>query len=124
MIVDACFAAAVRNEPAWDREWKSPTLFASPASDETQELNFRSPQPVDMRRRYPAASAWLDAHLGREWNGKLSFLGFVWVQAFTTTKTAPVDRESWLEFLRHCEKVAEEFRRNANRKLASRVTVG
>ncbi|MEQ1842248.1 MAG: hypothetical protein ABL994_17725, partial [Verrucomicrobiales bacterium] len=123
VIVDTCYASALRGATAWDRAWKSPTLFAAAASEETQELDFHNPQPVDMSRRYPLASAWLNEHLGSKWNGKLSFLGFVWVQTFLTSNLKPIDRKSWIEFLRHCEPVAEEFRRNASRRLASMVTL-
>ncbi|MCX6981367.1 MAG: hypothetical protein NTV08_11530 [Verrucomicrobia bacterium] len=122
VILDTCFAASVRQRPAWDRDLGSATLFAASATEETRELDFSAPQPIDLRRRYPAAAAWLDQHMGREWNGRLSFLGFVWVQTFVTSKTPPTDGKGWAEFLRCCERTAEEFRQNGDRRLASRVT--
>lgn len=122
VIVDACFASAVQRDPAWEKEWRSPCLFAASESEETQELDFRSPQPIDLRRRYPAASAWLKENMGREWDGRLSFLGFVWVQTFVTSKASPGHMKGWCEFLRRCETTAAEFRTNGNRRLASRVT--
>ena len=122
VIVDACFAAALQREPVWDRALESLTLFASLANEVTQELDFRSPQPIDLRRRYPVTAAWLDEHMGKSWDGRLSFLGFVWVQTFVTTKTAPVDLKGWSGFLRRCEETADEFRRNGDKRLASRVT--
>jgi hypothetical protein len=123
VIVDACYAAALGRKPAWEHAVQSLTLFASLADEETQELDFRSPQPVDLRRRYPAASEWLNGHMGKEWNGKLSFLGFVWVQTFVTSKNAPRNQKSWVEFLQRCGQTAEEFRRNADKRLASEVTL-
>jgi hypothetical protein len=122
VIVDACYAAAFRRDPVWERAWQSSFLFAADADEETQELNFRSPQPVDLGRRYPAATAWLNQHMGKGWDGKLSFLGFVWVQAFVTSKGVPVSQDGWREFLRRCEQTAREFRQNADRRLASSVT--
>jgi len=98
VIVDACYAAAFRRDPVWDSAWQSSFLFAADADEETQELNFRSPQPVDLGRRYPAATAWLNQHMGKGWDGKLSFLGFVWVQTFVTSKGVPVSQDGWREF--------------------------
>jgi hypothetical protein len=121
VIVDACYAAALRQAPAWDREWRSLVLFAASADEETQELDFHSPQPVDLTRRYPAAAAWLNEHMGKAWDGRLSFLGFVWVQTFVTSKNAPVHQSGWSDFLRRCEQTADEFRRNTDKRLASRV---
>ena len=123
VILDACFAEAVRRDVKWEREWGSPGLFAAGESEETQELDFRSPQPVDLRRRYPAASAWLRENLGPAWDGRLSFLGFVWVQTFVTTRIPPADMKAWSEFLRRCEQTAGEFRKNAGKRLASQVTM-
>jgi hypothetical protein len=122
VILDACYAASVRNEPAWDREMHSATLFAASAVEDTQELDFSTPQPIDLRRRYPAAAAWLDAHMDKGWNGRLSFLGFVWVQTFVTSKSPPADEKAWAEFFRRCERTAEEFRQSGDRRLASRVS--
>lgn len=122
VIVDACYAATLQREPVWDRTWQSLTLFASLATEVTLELDFRSPQPIDLRRRYPAAAAWLNEHMGKSWDGKLSFLGFVWVQTFVTSKNVPVNQKGWSEFLRRCEQTADEFRRNGDKRLASRVT--
>ena len=121
VIVDACFAAAVQRAAAWERAWRSGSLFAASDAEETQELNFRSPQPIDLRRRYPEAAAWLRENMGREWDGRLSFLGFVWVQTFVTSPAAPGDLKSWGEFLRGCEKTAKQFRENGDRRIASRI---
>ena len=122
VILDTCFAESVRKDPAWDREMQSATLFAASATEETQELDFSTPQPIDLRRRYPAAAAWLDAHMGREWNGRLSFLGFVWVQTFVTSRIPPTDEKGWADFLKRCERNADEFRKNGDRRLASQVS--
>lgn len=121
VILDACFASAAGDDPGWNRIWKSQTLFAASPSEETMELDFRSPQPVDMRRRYPAVTAWLNHSLGKEWNGKLSFLGFVWVQAFLENKGAPSDKKDWNDFMRKCQKFADDFKKHTDRKLASQI---
>lgn len=123
VIVDACYAAVLQRDPAWNRAWQSLTVFASLATEVTQELDFRSPQPIDLRRRYPATAAWLNEHLGKSWDGKLSFLGFVWVQTFVMSKIVPADQKGWSDFLRRCEETADEFRRNGSKRLASRVTI-
>ena len=122
IILDACFATAVKKDPVWERELHCATLFAASATEEAQELDFSTPQPIDLHRRYPAAAAWLDAHMGREWNGRLSFLGFIWVQTFVTSKAPPANEKDWTEVLRRCERTAEAFRENGDRRLASHIT--
>ena len=122
VIVDACYAAALHRQPAWNSEMQSLGLFAASATEETPELDFRNPHPIDLRRRYPAASHWLNEHLGKSWDGKLSFLGFVWVQTFVSSKDVPADMKGWSDFLRRCVETADEFRRVAGKRLASGVT--
>lgn len=55
-------------------------------------------------------------------SGRLSFLGFVWVQTFATSKIPLTDERGWAEFLKRCERTAEEFRKNGDRRLASKVS--
>ncbi len=123
VIVDACYAAALLDDSAWRRGMQSPVLFAALASEETQELDFSTPQPLDLRKRYPAAAAWLDRNLGRKWDGRLSFLGFVWVQTLVSSPAMPAGADGWLRFMKRCEQTASTFRREADERLASRVTL-
>jgi hypothetical protein len=123
VILDACFAAAVRREASWQQKLAPISLFASLASEETSEVNFHSPQPVDFAHRYPAAFAWLKDCLGKTWDGKISFLGFVWVQSFLMVKNRPAHVKGWIDFLQRCQSVAKEFRENVNRRSASEVTL-
>jgi len=122
IVTDACFAAALQNHSGWSRGFRGLNLFAALATERTFELSIRNRQPVDMRRRYPALHGWLHTQLGREWNGRLSFLGFVWGQAFLTFDHPPADAADWRQFFRHCERIAADFRQNANRRLSSTVT--
>jgi hypothetical protein len=123
VILDACFAAAVQREAPWQQKLGPISLFASLASEETPEVNFHSPQPVDFAHRYPAAFGWLKDCLGKKWDGKISFLGFVWVQSFLMVKNRPADLKRWIDFMQRCQLVAKEFRENVNRKLSSEITV-
>lgn len=121
VIVDACSAAAAAQFIEW-KAFAPFSLFASAIGEETAELNFDSRQPIDFRRRFPEVAHWLRENLGSTWDGKLSFLGFVWVKAFLLTPDAPKSREEWCRFLRLCERVALDFRQTTNRRFASRVT--
>jgi hypothetical protein len=123
VILDACFAAAVRREDTWQQKFAPISLFASGSSEETPEVNFHSPQPVDFAHRYAAAFAWLKYFLGKEWDGKVSFLGFVWIQSFLTVTNRPADLKGWIGFMQRCQSVAEEFRENVNRKSSSEITL-
>jgi hypothetical protein len=121
VILDVCFAAAVQREATWQHKLAPISLFASLASEETPEANFHSPQPVNFAYRYPAAFAWLKDCLGKKWDGKISFLGFVWVQSFLTVKNRPADLKGWIDFMQRCKLVAKEFRENVNRKSSSEI---
>jgi len=122
VILDTCFAAAAGNQSLW-RKLAPLSLFASQATEETPEANFHSPQPVDYAHRYPAAYTWLKTTLGREWDGKISFLGFVWVQTFLQQKKAPHDIPGWLDFMEQCQATAAQFRQQVSKKSSSQITV-
>jgi hypothetical protein len=123
VILDACYAAAVQREAPWQEKFAPISLFASRSSEETPEVNFHNPQPVDFAHRYPGALAWLKDCLGRKWDGKVSFLGFVWIQSFLTVKNCPSDLNGWIGFLQRCQLVAKNFRDDVNRKSSSEITL-
>ena len=123
VILDTCYAAAVQREAPWQQKLAPITLFASLASEETPEVNFYCPQPVDFAHRYPAAFAWLKDCLGKKWDGKISFLGFVWIQLFLMVKNHPANLNGWFDFMHRCQLAAKEFRKNVNWKSSSEITL-
>lgn len=123
VILDTCYAAAADDQAAGWKQLAPEALFASPASAETPEANFHSPQPVDFAHRYPAEYAWLKDCLGREWDGKISFLGFIWVQTFLMEKNPPRGTEGWLAFMRQCHANSVAFRDKVSKRSSSEVTL-
>ena len=122
VILDACYAAAALHYPIWQQKFAPVTLFASSASEETPDVNFHRSGPVDFARRYPEAYAWLKKNLGWSWDGRISFLGFVWVQSFVTSKSPPANLDDWVHFLQRCQAVGADFRNNVSRTPSSEVT--
>jgi len=122
VILDACYAAAALHQPLWQQTFAPVTLFASSAYEETPDVNFHDSRPVDFARRYPEAYAWLKKNLGWGWDGRISFLGFVWVQSFVTSKAPPANMGDWIHFLQRCQAVAADFRNNVSRTPSSEVT--
>jgi hypothetical protein len=120
-ILDACFASAVLRFPPWRGQFAPAALFAAAEDEWTCELDFSTPRPLDLAQRFPRAAAWLGAHMPPSWEGKLSFLGLVWLQAFLRTERAPVSRADWAAFFRLCSEEAGAFRENHSRRLASTV---
>lgn len=117
VILDACFAAAL---PQPTRLRLAPIfLFASSPSEETPMVDFHTPQPVDFAHRYPATFAWLKECLGQRWDGKISFLGFVWAETFLAAKKGPDTIRDWIDFLHQCQSTARGFRENVSRKASS-----
>jgi hypothetical protein len=121
VILDTCFAAAVQRPTLWRKKFAPIFLFASTAAEKTPMVNFHTPQPVDFAHRYPAAFAWLKECLGKKWDGKISFLGFVWAETFLTVKNPAVDLHSWIDFLQECQSTARQFRENVSRKSSSEI---
>jgi hypothetical protein len=123
VILDTCFAAAAQSQIASAKTFAPIFLFASTASQETPMVNFHTPQPVDFAHRYPATFVWLKECLGKKWDGKISFLGFVWVETFLTVKNRPVEIRDWINFLQACQSTARQFRENVSQKSSSEVLV-
>jgi hypothetical protein len=126
VVWDACFAAAVPESWRSKLAAKGQILFASSAREPTFELILNRRQPVWFEKRFPREMAWIRDRFGEKWlrkDGRMSFLGFVWLQAFLETETPPQSPADWERFFRACEAKAASFRENANRKLSSNVHV-
>ena len=121
IILDTCFAAAAQRQILGRKKFAPIFLFASTALEETPMVDFHTPQPVDFAHRYPAAFAWLKEGLGKKWDGKISFLGFVWVQTFLAVKNRPAEIRDWIDFLQNCQWTARQFRENVSRKSSSEI---
>ncbi len=119
VILDTCFADAVHSQSVSYEKLAPVSLFASTASEETPEVNFHTPQPIDFAHRYPAAFAWLERSLGRKWDGKISFLGFVWVETFLAAERPPFEMPDWMDFLEKCQATAQEFRKRVSQRDSS-----
>jgi hypothetical protein len=123
VILDVCHAAAVTRQPLWaNKMGASATLLASAADEVTWELDFTKRQPVDLAARFPAATGWLKGHLPAAWDGRLSYLGLIWVQAFLQTPQPPRTTREWQNFFGRCEAESRKFQQQIGRKRASSVS--
>lgn len=121
VILDACYAAGMNDTPQWREKFPGPVLFAALASEPTPDLNFRADNKVDLAHLYPAAYAWLKQTMGRKWDGKISYLGLVWVQAFLETKTPPTNASEWSAFFRKCSATSVEMRKELQGLMTSEI---
>jgi hypothetical protein len=121
VILDACFAEAADRPTLLEGLGAAGILFASSETEEIHEVNFRQRFPMDFSRRYPAEEQWLRNELGAGWNGRVSFLGFVWLRAFLATPDAPENLEEWNRFFRRCETLAHDFREGRGAPLAATI---
>ncbi len=121
VILDACHAAGVLRFDAWRNRLAPSSLLASSAGERTYELNFHRRLPLDLPRRFPQANDWLEANMPADWDGRVSFFGLIWLQAFLRTPRAPETRDDWLDFIRLCESESQDFRTRHSRRLASTV---
>jgi hypothetical protein len=121
VILDTCFASAMQwQQPSWQR-FAPISLFASTPSEETPEISFHTPQPVDFAHRYPTVFDWLKQCLGKKWDGKISFLGFVWVQTFLSLQDPPAEMRDWIVFLKKCQATARGFGEKVSKRDSSEL---
>lgn len=121
VLLDACHASAVMRSGLWSERLAPSSFFASLEGERTYELNFRSPFPLNLPRRFPEANAWLRENMPADWDGKISFFGLIWLQAFLKTAHPPETQDDWKEFLRLCRKESEDFRTTHSRRLSSTI---
>jgi hypothetical protein len=121
VLLDVCHAARVAKSITGLCGADGAVLAAADAGERTYALNTTRRQPVDLRKRFPAAVDWLRTALGQEWDGRISYLGFVWVLAFLETPAPPRSRTEWHEFLHECERISDEFPRRRARRLTSHI---
>ncbi len=121
VLLDACHASGVMRSGLWSDRLAPSSFFASLEGERTYELNFRSPFRLDLPRRFPKANAWLRENMPADWDGKTSFFGLIWLQAFLKTAHPPETQDDWKVFLRLCRKESEDFRITHSRRLSSTV---
>jgi hypothetical protein len=122
VILDVCHAAAITTLPAWEKMGASATLLASNHDELTWELDFTKRQPIDLATRFPAATSWLKKHLPATWDGRLSYLGLIWVQAFLQTPAPPQTVREWRLFFGRCEAESRRFQNQINRQRSSTLS--
>lgn len=121
LILDTCHADVI---PTVRLKGNLPFHFllsAAAASEETYELRMFARRPVDFRRRYKAEVHWMRQQLGKEWEGQISFTGFIWVRQFLKTPTRPSSHEQWRTFLSGMTDEAQRFARERSRDLSSTI---
>ena len=122
VILDVCYAAAVVTQPAWTNQLGvAATLLASGSDELTWELDFSNRQPVNLVVRFPAAHDWLKHHLPATWDGRLSYLGLIWVQAFLQTPQPPQTVREWQIFFDRCVAESRRFQAEVCRQRASTI---
>ena len=111
VILDACHAGVVVKSAVW-RKGLAPaaTLLASAPDELTYEFDFTNCQPIDLPKRYPAATAWLQRNLPADWDGRLSNLGLAWALAFQTTPQPPQTLQDWQMFFWKCESEGQKLK--------------
>lgn len=122
IILDCCHAGTV-SDVLRSLDSGSQWLLAATTGERTFELNVRRRQPVNLARHYPRTVRWLKRRMPENWDGRISFLGFIWIDTFLRTPHPPGPAAEWRDFLNRCAETAAAFRQNHSRRLASTVTV-
>lgn len=121
VVIDACYAEAADSMVVMRGTGAAGVLYAANRTEVVHELNFHQRFPIDLTRQYAAEAKWLRETLGPKWNGRISFLGFIWLRAHLTTRQAPENLGDWNAFFRLCENFAGEFRHGRGESLATTI---
>ena len=121
LVIDACYAEAADSAVLIQGTGASGVLYASTRTEAVHELNFHQRFPIDLTRRYAAEAKWLREVLGAPWNGRVSFLGFIWLRTFLATGQAPENAAEWNAFFHRCEQLAQAFRQGRGGDLATTI---
>jgi hypothetical protein len=109
IAIDACYASALLRVDGWREAFPGPILFASNDRELTFELNLPSRRPIDFKRRAPLGFEWSKNALPK-WDGRITFLGFAWINAAAEGFPTPTAASDWTAFFSQCAKQAERFR--------------
>ena len=122
VILDVCHAGMVVQQPVGnDKLVPATTLLASAPDELTYEFDFTDCQPIDLPKRYPAATAWLRRSLPKDWDGRLSNLGLAWALAFQQTLQVPRTLREWQVFLGCCESEGQKLKDFLGTRYASTI---
>jgi len=121
VVMDSCYARVVGDMEGWEK-LATLSLFAASGDERAWELDLSTKVPIDFRRRYPGAWAWSRRRLPEDWDGRISFLGLMWMEACAGWKEAPVTITEWERFFGRCEELAHRFRELHGRRWFSTLS--
>jgi hypothetical protein len=122
VLWDTCYADSARLFLPL-QSLRLPVVWASTANEKTWEVDFHRRKPVDLTGRYPREAAWLKQNMPKNWDGRISFLGLVWLRTFLETPTAPQNAGEWKAFADRLAVQSREFPALQESALASTITV-
>ncbi|HPA20980.1 MAG TPA: hypothetical protein PLU30_24740 [Verrucomicrobiae bacterium] len=121
VIVDACYAATLERVPGWRTLFPGPVLFAASPRERTFEFRLDTRLPLDFKKRAPEAWEWSRRALPR-WDGRMSFLGLVWMQASQSQKSGPLELGGWEELFGDCCRQGADFQKIIRRQWGSTLS--
>jgi hypothetical protein len=119
VILDSCYAAAVRTIPAWTKRFGTISLPASGPDERTYQMEPSALRPLDVQKHYPDAWGWAKHYLPPVWQKHVSFLGLMWIQTVNQTASPPAGTSDWAAFFSDCSNNAELFRRDISGRWGS-----
>lgn len=98
VLLDSCYAASVNRWPDWSRKIAPACIFAAPENSLTPDLFVFWRRPVDWAVLFPGASRWLRQHQVTASDERISYLGLIWLEAWTKTGAPPQTMRDWRSF--------------------------
>lgn len=74
-IIDCCFAERFKNQPLWNKTFRSAHLYTCDSNQVTWEFEIDTKRPLYLKKYYPDVFALGTRLMGPNSNGKLSYLG-------------------------------------------------
>ncbi len=122
VLLDCCNAQATSRWPDWTRKVAPACLYASSANQLTPDLFVFWRRPVDWDELFPGASRWLRQHHVTGSDERLSFLGLVWLEAWTREPSPPRSMADWNNLGQVMTQIAQKASTQINEKFVSAIS--
>jgi hypothetical protein len=122
VLLDCCFAQAASQWPEWPQKIAPACVFASTADQLTPDLFVFWRRPVDWAAQFPGATQWLRQHHVTDSDERISFLGLVWLEAWTKQPSPPRTMADWRNFAQAMTQIAQHASTQIHDKYVSSIS--
>jgi hypothetical protein len=122
VLLDSCYAQAASQWPDWPDKIAPECLYASSANEVTPDLFVFWRRPVDWAELFPGASRWLRQHHVDDSDERISYLGLVWLEAWTKQPSPPRTLADWNNLAQAMTEISRRASTQIHAKFVSTIS--